>query len=213
MLVKISENIYAMVWTDYRRNNCNTYLITGRPNIIVDPGHRQLFHHVRESLAELGLTPADIGVVLVTHAHPDHFEAARSFGEDTLFGMGALEYSLVRQVGYLAVPDADFLLQPGMMTLGDSSFQVLLSPGHSPGSICFYEEKNGALFCGDVVFENGIGRMDLPGGNGRELKESIIMLARLGASSLLSGHGNVVTGKKAVAANFKSVQENWFGYL
>ena len=213
MLVKISENIYAMVWTDYRRNNCNTYLITGRPNIIIDPGHRQLFHHVRESLAELGLTPADIGVVLVTHAHPDHFEAARSFGEDTLFGMGALEYSLVRQAGYLAVPEADFLLQPGVMTLGDSSFQVLLSPGHSPGSICFYEEKNGALFCGDVVFENGIGRTDLPGGSGRELKESIIMLARLGASSLLSGHGNVVTGKEAVAANFKSVQENWFGYL
>ncbi len=55
MLVKITENIYGMIWTDYRENNCNTYLVTGRPNIIIDPGHRHLGGHVRQSLAELGL--------------------------------------------------------------------------------------------------------------------------------------------------------------
>ena len=104
-------------------------------------------------------------------------------------------------------------MQAGTLTLGDATFTVLEAPGHSPASICFYEEKNGALFSGDVVFENGIGRSDLPGGNGGELKKSIIMLSGLGASYLLSGHGNIVAGKEAVAANFKSVEENWFGYI
>jgi len=213
MLVKITENIYGMIWTDYRENNCNTYLVTGRPNIIIDPGHRHLGRACAPVLAELGLGPADVGVVLVTHAHPDHFEAARSFGPETLVGMGAVEYSLVGQIEYMAVPEPDFLLQAGTLTLGDATFTVLEAPGHSPASICFYEEKNGALFSGDVVFENGIGRSDLPGGNGGELKKSIIMLSGLGASYLLSGHGNIVAGKEAVAANFKSVEENWFGYI
>lgn len=213
MLVKITDNIYGMIWTDYRENNCNAYLITGRPNIVIDPGHRHLAGHVHRALAELGLAPADIGAVLATHAHPDHYEAARSFGEDTLFGMGAVEYSLVGQVEYLAVPEPDFLLQAGVLTLGDATFQVLEAPGHSPASICFYEEKSGALFPGDVIFENGIGRSDLPGGDGGQLKKSIVLLARLGASYLLSGHGNIVAGAKEVAANFKAVEENWFGYL
>ena len=148
MLVKITENIYGMIWTDYRENNCNTYLVTGRPNIIIDPGHRHLGGHVRQSLAELGLGPADVGVVLVTHAHPDHFEAARSFGPETLVGMGAVEYSLLGHIEYMAVPEPDFLLQAGTLTLGDATFTVLEAPGHSPASICFYEEKTGRYFPG-----------------------------------------------------------------
>ena len=67
MLVKITDNIYGMIWTDYRENNCNAYLITGRPNIVIDPGHRHLAGHVHRALAELGLAPADIGAVLATH--------------------------------------------------------------------------------------------------------------------------------------------------
>ena len=64
-----------------------------------------------------------------------------------------------------------------------------------------------------MVFENGIGRSDLPGGDGAALKKSIQTLSRLNAAYLLSGHGNVVAGADAVAANFRMVEENWFRYL
>lgn len=213
MVIKIAENLYGFIWDDYRQNNCNAYLLTGRPNIIIDPGHRHLVQHVHRGLASLRIAPEDIGVVIATHGHPDHFEAARSFGRTTLFGMGAKEYSLVGGSGFLSIPAPDFLIQEGELVLGDARFTVIETPGHSPASICLYETGLQALFAGDVVFENGIGRSDLPGGNGAALKQSIVALSRLNASYLLSGHGNVVAGKEAVAANFQKVAENWFRYL
>ena len=213
MLLKILENLYGFIWDDFRQNNCNTYLMTGRPNIIIDPGHRHLVQHVHRGLASLRISPEDIGVVLVTHGHPDHYEAARSFGSNTLFGMGAQEFAIISASGYGAVPPPDFLIQEGELVLGEARFTVIQTPGHSPASICLYETGTQALFAGDVVFENGIGRSDLPGGDGAALKQSILNLSGLNAAYLLSGHGNVVAGKEAVAANFRAVEENWFRYL
>jgi len=213
MLIRITERLYGFIWDDYRQNNCNTYLLTGRPNIIIDPGHRHLVQHVHRGLASLRIPPEDIGVVLVTHGHPDHYEAARSFGRDTLFGMGAREYAVVNGSGYVSLPRPDFLVQEGELVLGDERFTVIETPGHSPASICLFETGTGALFAGDVVFENGIGRSDLPGGDGAALKKSIQALSRLNAAYLLSGHGNVVAGREAVAANFRMVEENWLRYL
>jgi len=69
------------------------------------------------------------------------------------------------------------------------------------------------IFTGDVVFNQGIGRTDLPGGNGQELKESIKRLSRLDVSLLLTGHGDVVSGRDAVAENFKMIEDYWFSYL
>ena len=213
MLIKIAENLYGFIWDDTRQNNCNTYLMTGRPNIIIDPGHRRLVQHVHRGLASLRIAPEDIGVVIATHCHPDHFEAARSFGRKTLFGMGAKEYGLVGASGYLSVPTPDFLIQEGELVLGETRFTVIETPGHSPASICLFEPGMRALFAGDVVFENGIGRSDLPGGDGAALKKSIQALSRLNAAYLLSGHGTVVAGNDAVAANFRVVEESWFRYL
>jgi len=69
------------------------------------------------------------------------------------------------------------------------------------------------LFTGDVVFNGGIGRTDLPGGNGEALKESIRRLSTLDAEYVLSGHGDLVTGKDAVKANFQEIENFWFGYI
>ena len=72
--MKIFEDLYAFLWADPTANNCNTYLINGSKKILVDPGHAHLFNHVREGLAALSLTPSDMDIVLITHAHPDHME-------------------------------------------------------------------------------------------------------------------------------------------
>ena len=66
---------------------------------------------------------------------------------------------------------------------------------------------------GDLIFKGGLGRTDLPGGDGRQLKESIRRMGSLDSHWLLSGHGEVVSGAEAVKANFKQVEQMWFGYV
>jgi glyoxylase-like metal-dependent hydrolase (beta-lactamase superfamily II) len=88
-----------------------------------------------------------------------------------------------------------------------------VTPGHSPGSICLYWPAKKALFTGDVVFNQGIGRTDLPGGSGEQLKNSIQRISRLDVEYILTGHGNIVAGKEAVQENFKKIEAVWFNYL
>ena len=83
----------------------------------------------------------------------------------------------------------DILLQEGDLNVGDLRFQVIHTPGHSPGSVCLYWSDKKVLFTGDVVFNQGVGRTDLPGGNGQKLKQSILTISRLDVDYLLSGHG------------------------
>ncbi len=81
----------------------------------------------------------------------------------------------------------DFYLQEGELKLGSKTFQVIHTPGHSPGSISLYWQEKKALFTGDVIFPMGVGRTDFPGGDGNLLRESIERLAGLDAEFLLSG--------------------------
>ena len=99
------------------------------------------------------------------------------------------------------------------MKIGDFGFQVIHTPGHSPGSICLYWPDRKVLFTGDVVFYQGVGRTDLPGGNGEDLKASIKRISQLEVDYLLTGHGNVVSGRDLVKANFSEIERVWFAYL
>jgi glyoxylase-like metal-dependent hydrolase (beta-lactamase superfamily II) len=93
------------------------------------------------------------------------------------------------------------------------TFQVIQTPGHSPGSVCIYWPDKKVLFTGDVAFNQGIGRTDLPGGDGQELKESIKRISLLDVEYLLSGHGDILSGREKVKANFGDIEEMWFPYL
>ncbi len=66
-----------------------------------------------------------------------------------------------------------FLQEHDIVKIGEDELKVLLTPGHSPGSICFYCEKQQFIIGGDVLFNESIGRTDLPGGNYETLLESI----------------------------------------
>ena len=107
----------------------------------------------------------------------------------------------------------DFFLQEGDLSLDDLELQVILTPGHSPGSVCLYWSDQKVLFTGDVVFKEGLGRTDLPGGDGAKLKASIKRLAELDVEWLLSGHGDPVSGEKEVKANFDQIEQFWFNYI
>jgi glyoxylase-like metal-dependent hydrolase (beta-lactamase superfamily II) len=219
--MKISEDLYEFLWLNPTANNCNAYFINGKKRILIDPGHYQLFGHVKEHLSRLSLSPEDIDIVLVTHGHPDHIEGVRTFADtSTLIAISSTEMRFIKAVAphygeVLGVPnfEPDILLQEGDLKIGDLTFQVIHTPGHSPGSLCVYWPEKKVLFTGDVVFNQGVGRIDVPGGNGKELKESIRKISRLEVDHLLPGHGDVISGRDDVKANFAEIERVWFAYL
>jgi len=220
-MIKIIDDLYAFIWTNPTTNNCNAFLINGEKKILVDPGHYHLFGHVRDHLEKLSLTPDDIDVVVITHCHPDHMEGVRLFsGTSALIALSQTEMEYIRTTAphygdALGMPDFEpsVFLQEGSLEIGTMNFQVFQTPGHSPGSICLYWSDEKVLFTGDVVFNQGVGRTDLAGGNGKALKESIKMLSRLDVEYLLPGHGDIITGKERVQSNFSDIERVWFAYL
>jgi glyoxylase-like metal-dependent hydrolase (beta-lactamase superfamily II) len=202
-------------------NNCNSFLIYGKKKILIDPGHQHLFGHVEDELKKLSLIPQDIDVVLITHGHPDHIEGIRAFVETgCLIAVHKIEMDFIRQVAphfgeALGVPDfePDILLQEGDLAVGDIHLDIIHTPGHSPGSICIYWPERKALITGDLIFSQGIGRTDLPGGNGETLKQSIKKVSTLDAHYLLPGHGDLISGPENVKANFSEIERVWFAYI
>lgn len=213
--MEIAKDLHAFVWTGARANNANTYLITGSKKILIDPGHLQLFDHVKAGLARLDLTPNDMDCVLITHAHADHIEAAGTLRNPTLLAMSREARDFLQTHGGRRANrlEPDFFLAEGDLRIGDTTIEVIATPGHSPGSLCFYWPDRRALFTGDVIFSQSIGRTDLPGGSGRLLKKSIQRLSTLDVDCLLPGHGAPVVEPDAVRENFRLVAEKWFSYL
>jgi glyoxylase-like metal-dependent hydrolase (beta-lactamase superfamily II) len=213
--MKILDGLYGFIWQSASENNCNSFFVDGAKKILIDPGHRHLCQHVKSGLAQIETTPEQIDVVLVTHGHPDHLEMVGSFGPSTRWAMSRIDYEFVMKYisSPVEFPKPAFFIQEGDLTLGDKTFQAILTPGHSPGSISLYWPEKKVLFTGDVVFSQSIGRTDLPGGSGKQLKESISRLAELDVEVLCPGHGEVVAGRENVKKNFKMIRDVWFSQL
>jgi len=221
--MKFAQDIYVYEWTDMYDNNCNSYYIGGSVQALIDPGLTRHIPSLLESLRFDGIIETDIRYVINTHSHPDHFEGSESFdpsrvkialhAEEITFlqGEGAALYDLFG----LNRPKAaiNMILTGGDLSLGNETFEVILLPGHSPGSIGLYWPERKALFCGDVIFDQNVGRTDFPGGSGAQLKESIRNIARLDVEFLFPGHMGVVDGAENVQKNFKVVIQQIFPYI
>ena len=79
--------------------------------------------------------------------------------------------------------------------MGSIDIQVIHTPGHSPGGVCFYLPQAGCLFCGDTLFAEGVGRTDLPGGDFDQLKQSVVerLFTLPPETRVLPGHGPTTT--------------------
>jgi glyoxylase-like metal-dependent hydrolase (beta-lactamase superfamily II) len=110
--------------------------------------------------------------------------------------------------------NAFFYLKEGDLSLGAQNnkiaVRVFLTPGHSPGSISLYLEKDKILVTGDVVFAGSIGRTDFPGGSPSLLRKSIDELSQLDVEYLVPGHSTetdgIITGQDKVKRNFYTVK-------
>jgi glyoxylase-like metal-dependent hydrolase (beta-lactamase superfamily II) len=230
------NNCHSYLFSDVLRGS--------RPHILIDPGHitNELGEHCSDwlisSMERDGIKPEDIGLIINTHCHPDHCEANQLIVDKTLAKEGKVKQALIaiseeeeeyrrtagkmlnQMLGRDVEFEPNFYLKEGELNLGKEnklSLKIIHTPGHSPGSISIYWEKNKALISGDVLFYGGIGRTDFPGGDGKLLKQSIERLSKLDIEYLLPGHstqlGDILKGKDKIAQNFAFIRLNYFPML
>ncbi len=169
--------------------------------IVIDPSMAEA--EVLRAMRENGLR---VLAILNTHGHPDHVyanapvkEAARA--RLAIHRLDAYRLELVSRPGGSAVLPpapravADDLLEEGPVTyLADVDVQALHTPGHTEGSTCFYLPAEGILFSGDVLFSGAVGRVDLPGGDKRQMEQSLRRVAALPPGTrVYPGHGPPTT--------------------
>ncbi len=168
---------------------------------LVDPGGDPvpLFREIERR----GLT---VRAILNTHAHFDHIAAnaivKQRYPEAPLM-LHRADFPLLAEGGgaawfdlaYLPSPPADHALEDGEeIALGALTLRVLHTPGHTPGSLCFYIPQEQALLSGDTLFRGSIGRTDLPGGDARQLTASLRRLLALPPETTVHpGHGPATT--------------------
>jgi len=186
----------------------NTYIVYNdhKEAIIFDPGCGNSSEN--QMLASL-IERHNLKVVKLvnTHCHIDHVLGNKYVSEkyNVVLEAHSLEKSVLdscdmvsRMYGipYEASPEISVFLNEGdAFSLGDEVFEIYLCPGHSPGSLCFYHAESRNCIGGDVLFQNSIGRTDLPGGDYDTLISSIKnKLFRLPDDTKVhSGHGPSTT--------------------
>ena len=225
----LTENLYGYVWQGMG-NNCNTYLFSGETLTLIDPGHikNELREPCLEQLLDLmkkdGFRVEDVGLLILTHSHPDHCEAASAINEgrakiaahrdeDGCSKMILEQMSHLFGLKPMEINPGTFLNDGDVLHLDGVNLNVLHTPGHSPDSISLYWEKGKVLITGDVIFSGSIGRTDFPGGNSSTLKQSIERLSMLDVEYLLPGHMDIISGKSNVQSNFAMVKRMVFGVL
>lgn len=164
----------------------NTYVLSNETGeaIIIDPGcyFSAEWEELKNQLAEKRLRPVQL---LFTHCHLDHVFGtdwvAKHFSlvpvlhkeEEKVFEMAPLAGAKYGVTFDNYKGPLQFIEEGATVTLGEDELKVLFTPGHSPGSICFYHARQGFVIGGDVLFKDSIGRTDLPGGNHEQLLGSI----------------------------------------
>lgn len=221
--MRLIDNLYAYVWQG-NDNNCNTYVFSATLNegkhVVIDPGHITTPFYREPGLDKLlgemetdGIGGGGIGLVLLTHAHPDHCEAAMTIREEkgALVALHEADEAIYRRLD----GKVDLYLEEGELLLGEDKpvkLEIYHTPGHSPGHSAIYWPDQKVLIAGDLIFYQSTGRVDLPGGNARTLKQSIQKLSQLDVEYLLCGHPyghpGIIKGKEAVQENFEFLRKN-----
>jgi hydroxyacylglutathione hydrolase len=220
--MKLTKKLYF--YPEKGMLDCNTYVIKDNTSIIIDTGLTQFLPELLQDLHRDGIDPKDIELITNTHLHGDHCWANDAFKKASgakiilhskqkdswdktvnqtsrFFGLPAVEFT----------PDSFF--EEDRLNSGEMEFELIHSPGHSPDSICFYCQSQKILICGDVIFNQNTGRVDLPGGSAQQLKASIERLSQLDIEYLLPGHMDIVVGREKVVNNFEFIKKYVLGYL
>lgn len=184
--------------------NCY-FLIEERDCLIIDPADEGGF--ILEDLQRKNLKLVGM---LATHGHFDHLMAVGEIQQsiktplyihkDDNFLIGRLEQTAKHFLGYKSIILPIKIIKnfpPLPRFRWASKFQIILTPGHTPGSICYYFEKEKVVFTGDTLFKGSIGRYDFSYSNKKDLKNSLLALFKLPQETIIyPGHGEETTIKE-----------------
>lgn len=186
----------------------NTYILynDALDGIVIDPGCSNTSERM-----ELKNFISDSGIslkrLLLTHAHIDHIlglafiyeqyglQAELHFGEVAVYESAEFIAKMYGVAYEKTKYSTNYLVDNQLINLGNDVLKCILTPGHSPASLCFYHTEKNFVIAGDVLFEGSIGRTDLPGGNFDTLITSIkSRLYPLGNQVMVyPGHGGATT--------------------
>lgn len=171
--------------------------------VIIDPSPN--VRKIKEILLERRV---NLRCILLTHGHFDHMLACDTLRDEYGIPLAIHEadkenLTNSRLNAYRLFMGTDLVFRPAEITFRDGdvldygsvSIRVMHTPGHTPGSVCYFIDD--AMFTGDTIFDGGIGRCDLAGGNRREMKNSIEKIKNLKENyRVFTGHGSVSTLEK-----------------
>jgi glyoxylase-like metal-dependent hydrolase (beta-lactamase superfamily II) len=212
------KGIYVWSGTGF---DSNVYLIDGE--VIVDCGTGDFFAEIKNEIVALGIDVANIRTIVNTHHHFDHTGGDKKFrdwlnaniaihsADRARLEHGETLAELFEREAKIITTDIS-LEDKDVIRTKHFSLEVVHTPGHTPGSICLYERKRRFLISGDTLFEDGVGRTDLPGGSAEEMKHSLGRLAKLDIEYLFPGHGGPKIGgvgfliKQVLAGTLKATK-------
>ena len=195
----------------------NTYVVTDefKNAVIIDPGcyykaeQNELDNYVLKNNLKLKS-------ILHTHSHLDHMFGTAYLADKYNLDLWICKEDLVTYQSYEKVcevygvpitfspnPTPKFFDLKQLIQIDGIKFEILFVPVHSPGHVAFYNKENNLLINGDCLFENSIGRTDLPGGNHQQLIDSIKneIFILPDETLVYCGHGNETTIKAEKSSN------------
>ena len=189
--------------------NCYIVRTEALDALIIDPGADA--KAISKIVSHCRLT---IKAYLITHGHVDHISALAPLWEQmpAPIAMSGLDASWAfgpanQMPPYFSVPcrpeNIARILKGGeKWAEGGFYYEVIATPGHSPGGVCFYFPGENILFTGDTLFQNTVGRTDLPGGDAVRLAKSLRILAALPPQTkVYPGHGPETTIGREIESN------------
>lgn len=218
--MKITESIYLVASGQAgcmisHKSDCHVYLVTSSGgHILIDSGVGLDVYRILDNIRQDGLDPSDVKHLILTHSHADHAGGAAELKKK----LGATVYiaepeahllrssDLMDQGLDIAIEDGiypsdfrfvncdpDVVLEDGqILTIGEWSIDVILTPGHSKGATCFLFRKGNrrALFSGDVVLHGGkLMFLNCEGSVMADMRKSMPKLGGLGIEEFYPGHG------------------------
>ena len=219
---QVTSGVYFIQGQDELIPDAHAYVIgepASKDLTLVEAGLMGKGKYKIDCILKLGIDLGDIKRVIMTHTHLDHIGCLREIldrlpnaelwmhrteaelleqgDERAAYGMQMFQGMLESNYGFKPGAfcfETDQKLEGGeTLEIGAMAWEVIHIPGHSPGSIGLYNRDRKILIPGDVVYSDyAIGRFDLHGASGPQLKESLLSLAELKVDILLPGHNSIV---------------------